>query len=358
MTPSPTHSSPPLVEDAEPTLDVLRRRLLSHGALALALALWVSGLPLWGTLALVGDGLAVLRGRGRWALSRFVVVFGGVLVAESAGVLVAYILIIARSVGLLDEEGSRRAHYTLQRRWGGALVEGARRIYGFRFEIEGHDLLDGRPVLLFMRHTSVADGVVLLPLVNTARGYRLRYVVKRELLWDPCLDVVGHRIPNVFVRRSGADSSREVARVQALAAGLGRGEGLMLFPEGTRYTPARHQAALERLRREADAEIVARGEALRRSMPPRPGGALAAMRGAPEADVVFCALTGLEGLTRLGDLVRGALIGGALRVRFWRHEAASLPDTDEARYRWLAARWGEIDAWAEAQLAGAPQLVG
>ena len=30
---------------------------------------------------------------------------------------------------------------------------------------------------------------------------RLRYVLKRELLWDPCLDIVGQRVPNIFVDR-------------------------------------------------------------------------------------------------------------------------------------------------------------
>ena len=42
---------------------------------------------------------------------------------------------------------------------------------------------------------------------------RLRYVLKRELLLDPCLDIVGNRLPNCFVARSGADAQADIDKV-------------------------------------------------------------------------------------------------------------------------------------------------
>ena len=329
---------------------MIRRRLLTHGALAAATILWALGLPAWVALALLVDLARALAGDRRLALLRAVLLAGLVLGAESWGVLSAGAMGLRRMVGSMDEESWISWHYRLQRRWGSALVRGAFWLYGVSAEIEGAELLDGRPVLLFMRHTSVADGVLLLQFVNTERGYRLRYVVKQELLADPCLDVVGHRIPNVFVRREGGDAAREVARVEALARGLGDHEGLMLFPEGTRFTPERKARALERLGTRGSPALVELGARLKHSLPPRPGGPLGAMRGAPEADVVLVAHVGLEGMTRLSNFIGGDLVGRRLRVRLWRFSCRDLPADDEGRYNWLFERWAEMDGWVDAEL--------
>ncbi|MDC0708578.1 hypothetical protein POL68_08865 [Stigmatella sp. ncwal1] len=50
------------------------------------------------------------------------------------------------------------------------------------------------------------------------RRGQLKYVLKRELLWDPCLDVVGRRLPNVFVERSGDRGKAEIEAVATLVA--------------------------------------------------------------------------------------------------------------------------------------------
>ena len=67
---------------------------------------------------------------------------------------------------------------------------------------------------------AVALAVVLLAaaLLSRPHGVRLRYVLKRELLWDPCLDIVGHRLPNAFVRRGSRDTAGDVAAVRGLMA--------------------------------------------------------------------------------------------------------------------------------------------
>lgn len=329
--------------------DVVGRRAISHGVLALAALLWVGGLPLWGLVALLGDLARAPLGDRRFGLLRFVALLGLAIAAECWGVTLSYGARLWRALARTPEDRWVEWHYRLQRRWGSALVRGTIWIYGLRVRIEGAELLDGRPVLLFMRHTSVADGVLLLQFVNTERGYRLRYVVKRELLYDPCLDVVGHRIPNVFVRRDGGDSGREVARVEALARGLGAHEGLMLFPEGTRFTPARQARAMERLAG-AEPALAALAGSLTRSLPPRPGGPLGALRGAPEADVIVVAHVGLEGLTRIWNFVGGDLVGRTLHVRFWRHARGTLPTDDSGRYRWLLERWVEVDRWVGERL--------
>ena len=95
-------------------------------------------------------------------------------------------------------------NFRVQCWWARTLFAGAERLFGMRLDVEGLDQLGTGPILLFMRHASVGDTVLPAVLVSSCQGIRLRYVMKRELLWDPCLDIVGNRLPNYFVRRARA----------------------------------------------------------------------------------------------------------------------------------------------------------
>lgn len=334
-----------------------RRRAVSLSVLALVTLALVGGLPVWLALGALVDVVSALLGRGaRLATTRAVLLVVWFALAESWGVLMAGLTWL-RGPWMSDEAWTE-AHYRLQRRWADLLVLGAVRLYRWRIRVEGDEVLDGRPMLLLMRHTSSGDGLLAVRLVNTLRGYRLRFVVKRELLWDPCLDLVGHRIANAFVRRDGADSAAEIARVGALARDLGPGEGVILFAEGTRYTPERYARALARLEREGQTELLERARRLRCSLPPRPGGVLGLLETNPGLDVVICGHVGLEPATRLPDFVRGALVGAELRVRFWRFPASELPKDASGRVRWLSERWEELDAWAWERLQERAQATG
>jgi len=239
----------------------------------------------------------------------------------------------------------RDANFRLQCAWARALFGGASRLYGFRVEVEGRETLAPSPFLLFLRHASTADTLLPAVLVSAPLGIRLRYVLKRELLWDPCLDVVGNRLPNLFIDRFSEDSEREIGRVAALAAGLGPGEGVLIYPEGTRFSAEKRARILERLRASGRRDLAARAERLTRVLPPRAGGPLALLDAAPAADVVFCAHTGFEGATSLGALWRGGLVGRRVRVAFWRVPAAQIPAGGDARADWLFAQWERIDVW-------------
>ena len=78
---------------------------------------------------------------------------------------------------------------------------------------------------------------------------------ERELLWDPCLDVVGQRLPNVFVRRGDGDGASEIAAVRAPAADLGVGERGTDVPR----TPAERLAWLDAPWRRMDEWTARRG---------------------------------------------------------------------------------------------------
>jgi hypothetical protein len=87
-------------------------------------------------------------------------------------------------------------HYRLQDAWGTSLLAAAVRLFDLRLEIDeqGARLVEC-PYLLLLRHASTGDTLPASALVGRPHGIRIRYVLKRELLWDPCLDVVGNRLP-------------------------------------------------------------------------------------------------------------------------------------------------------------------
>jgi 1-acyl-sn-glycerol-3-phosphate acyltransferase len=180
----------------------------------------------------------------------------------------------------------------------------------------------------------------------------MRYVLKRELLWDPCLDLVGHRLPNVFVRRGSGDSQREAARVAGLARDLGSRDGVLIYPEGTRFSPAKRQRALAAISERGELERLARVTTLRHVLPPRPAGVLALLDAAPAADVLVIAHTGFEESSRFTNFWNGALVGQRIRVRLWRVPRRQIPETMDARVAWLDDQWARIDDWIALQRDG------
>jgi 1-acyl-sn-glycerol-3-phosphate acyltransferase len=319
------------------------RRLLSIPAVLVLAAASVLAAPAW------IPGLAILdafRPARRGAALRAGAMLAVYAQCEAIGLASSALLWLA-SPGRSDAARRRflRRNLALQRWWAGALFEAAMRIYGMRLDLEGADEPARGPLLLLPRHASVADTLLPAVLVSAPHGIRLRYVLKRELLWDPCLDVVGNRLPNVFVRRGSEDSEREIAAVAALGRDLGADEGVLIYPEGTRWSREKRARVIERFRAAGDSERALRAERLHTVLPPRLGGPLALLDAAPEADVVFCAHTGLEGAATLADLWRGDLIGRTVCVRFWRVPRGEIPAERAARGAWLEAWWERMDAW-------------
>ena len=96
-----------------------------------------------------------------------------------------------------------------------------------------YQLLEPGPVVLLSRHASMID--TLIPIFIADENHLgCRYVLKNELLWDPALDIIGHRFPNYFVDRSGGNSGSAIDEVGALAAGTRDSEVFVIFPEGSR----------------------------------------------------------------------------------------------------------------------------
>ena len=82
-------------------------------------------------------------------------------------------------------------------------------------------------------------------------------------------------------------------------------------------------------------------------LPPRPGGALAAIAACPDADVIFVAHAGLDNIVTVGDVWGKFPIDQVIRARRRRAASESIPRSadHEAQVQWLYDWWGRIHAW-------------
>jgi 1-acyl-sn-glycerol-3-phosphate acyltransferase len=329
----------------------------------LVIALYGAALSTLATffLPLVGLAAAYDFVRGQpWTIVRTLIFFVWYLACELVGVAASLVLWIASGVWAGgDRERFLGWNYSLQHWWARMLGRGGFRIFDIRLApvepfVEAADgrrlpyRFGERPVLVFVRHASTADTILAAVLVSVPYGTRLRYVLKRELLWDPCLDIVGNRLPNVFVRRDSASTEREVAAVAALAHGLGRDDGVLIYPEGTRFSPSKKERIVAKLKEQAREEDAAEAEALRHVLRPRSGGPQALLEAAPEADVVFLAHTGFEGSASFDRFFNGGLIGKTVHAEIRVVRAADVPKAAEQRRAWMMEQWRRVDGFIDA----------
>lgn len=323
----------------------IRRRSITIPALYCVAAILLLSLPL--SIPLLGL-LDFVRPTRPWARSRAVLSITWIALCEVVGVLGSLVLWLFYLVHRSPQRFLRH-NAALQRVWTNALFGGARRIFNMRLEVSGLAEAQG-PLLLLVRHASLVDTVLAAAVLANPTRLRLRYVLKNELLNDPCIDIVGNRLPNSFVSRSSSSAS-EIAKIRDLADHLAADEGVLIYPEGTRFSPRKLEQAQARLA--GDSLVGPYAARLRYVLPPRPAGTLAILQAAPEADVLILAHKGLEGAATLGDFWRGQLVETTLHVHAWRIAAADIPLEARESPQWLLERWQEVDAWIHSRSQGA-----
>ena len=320
------------------------RRFLTVPAYLTAALLVTGALPLLLPLAYAASFAPEARGALRGVA--FVTAY---LWCETAGIVVGGWLWVRHRfpVGPDFSEPYLDANYRLQCWWAATLKRAAERIFDLRFELEGDDALHGPPAVMLPRHASMADTIIPMVFYAIPFGYRLRYVLKRELLIDPCLDIVGNRLPNYFVDRDSTDSQREVEGVTRLVHTLGPNEGVLIYPEGTRFSPERREKIVDRLRRTAPPGELARLDIWRDVLPPRLGGTLGILAANPGRDLVFCAHAGFERSSHFQTLINGSWAHARIRIAFWRIPYAEIPRSADMRKIFLFEQWDRMQQTVE-----------
>jgi len=332
----------------EPSPRVWGRRAVTIPALLAATGLTLGLLPVLLPLAVAVD---LARRRDLLAARCLLALAWNLLMhCVAVGVLFAIWVGAGRWAGAAPER-ERRWTAWLERWWTCGAWRTAELLFRMRTVVEGaEELARPGPLIVFPRHASILDTMLPFATMAAPTGRRLRHVMKQELLADPAVDLIGHRLPTAFVRRGTRDHAGQVAAVERLVDGLGEAEAVIIYPEGTRFTEQKRRRALARIA-EKDPAILARARALHHVLPPHIAGPLGVLERDDRADVVFCAHTGLEGSGHLRDLLSGCLLDRTVKVRFWRVPRAQVPRERDARVDWLYDWWARVDDWIDAHRA-------
>jgi len=224
----------------------------------------------------------------------------------------------------------------------------------------------GIPLIVASRHAGPGDSFILIHMLLN-RAHRMpRIVLAQKLQWDPGIDNLLSRVPSRFIapagfgpKRTGGGAAVE-AEIGGLATGMTGDDALVIFPEGGNFTDRRRRSRIDRLRGTGHEEMAERAEGFTHVMAPHPGGVHAALA-ASEADIVFVAHTGLEGLVTMGDMWHSLPIDKRITMHTWRVPRSEIPEDKDAQASWLFDWFARIDAWIDAhsdESAAAPPDAG
>lgn len=320
------------------THNTLYRRLVSVPLIFLTTTLMLCLAPLWIPLSWLA-GRLFPKARSALRCLCFITTY---LLCESVGIVVSALLWAANVATGRDRASFLENNRKLQFWWAESLRKAAEKLFRLRFVVDGEDALQGPAAIVLPRHTSIGDTIFPVTFYAKPLGLGVRYVLKRELLLDPCLDIVGNRLANVFLNRTADDMSSELQAIRQLAADANDAESLVIYMEGTRFSQSKRDRIVEGLRQREDDSLLDYAEKWDNVLPPRMAGAMALMDGAPKKDLLFCAHAGFEGSASFAMLFNGGWMDTEVRIRFWRVSACDIPHDSEARKALLLSQWDRV----------------
>ncbi|MEI5673382.1 MULTISPECIES: 1-acyl-sn-glycerol-3-phosphate acyltransferase [unclassified Nocardioides] len=323
----------------------VRRFVVAPAVVGLTVLMWIS-LPLW----LVGAAALSPLLPGRWRALRVLWLVVFYLSIETVVLLIMWGAWFASGFGrAIRRPYWEGIHYDLVQGVMWVFFRESRRVLRLSIETDGPtpDAHPGVPILVCCRHAGPGDSFTLIHALMHWYGREPRVVLKDTLAWDPMFDVVLNRIPARFITPNPAEGEDLESQIAALADGLDENDAFVIFPEGGNFTPRRRDRAIARLRRIGMERMAERAESMIHVLAPRPGGFLAALDAAPDADVVLVAHTGLDHLLTVGDVWRELPMDKRIVMRWWQVPRAEIPEDREERIDWLYGWWERIDLWIQ-----------
>jgi 1-acyl-sn-glycerol-3-phosphate acyltransferase len=299
---------------------------------------------------------AILRRPQPLLFTRFFIAY---LARELGGLVACGALWVLSGFGArIRAPRSRRLHYRLLNWYVHGLAERVVSVLDIDVDIQIPDdvaraLHRDRPLLFFSRHAGPGDTLLLVDMMQTDFDRLPSVVFKDTLAIDPCVDLVGHRLPHAVLDTSDREECE--VRIKEVTSNLDPRGILVLFPEGGNVTAERRERALRKLLSKGRRRQAEKARQMTHVMPPQPTGALAALAANPDADVVFGAHTGLGLAAFPRELWKHTPIGQTLRERMWLAPAAERPQDKEEQIEWLYDWWRQIDDWVDAQGEETPE---
>lgn len=320
---------------------LFRRVVVAPLIVVLAVTALVT-LPVWLLAAVVLSPLLP----GRWRVLRVTSIALMYLFAEAIMLVAFFGLWILSGFGAwIRRPWFQRAHYQLAEWMLVVFFSEARRVLNLQIETSGDEPRPGAPLIVCCRHAGPGDSFTLMYALLHWYDREPRVVLKDTLVWDPMIDVLMTRLPSRFVNPAGGGDLE--ARIAELASGLDDDDAFVIFPEGGNFTPERRGRAISRLRAVGLDAMADRAEKMINVLAPRPGGFLAALDAAPDADVVLVAHTGLDHLSTVADIWRAVPTDKRLIMRWWRVPREDVPTTRDEQIDWLFTWWERIDQWVD-----------
>ena len=324
-----------------------RRLVVAPAVIALTVTI-LSTIPLWLLAATILSPAVPGRLRPLRLLSLLLMH----LVLESLMLVELFGLWIASGFGtFIRRPFFERIHYDLVQAYLVVFFREARRVVRLKIVTEGAapDAYPGEPLLVCCRHAGPADSFTLMYALMHWYGREPRVVLKDTLAWDPAIDIILNRLPNRFISpRQGKPGDDSLERqVGELARNLDENDAFVIFPEGGNFTEARRERAIRRLNRLGLHRMADRAEEMINVLAPRPGGVLAALDAAPEADVLLVAHTGLDHVVSIADIWHSLPMDKVLLMGWWRIPRDEIPAGREDRIEWLFEWWRTVDLWVD-----------
>jgi len=215
------------------------------------------------------------------------------------------------------------------------------KLYKLNMVVLNPSVFNSGPAIIMPRHASIAD--TLIPFVYAAIPHdtHLRYILKKELLIDPIFDILGNQLPNYFVDRTGQDTETATSAISELVGTLHKDEGLVIYPEGSRFSIKKKTAL--RKKHASNPDLMQQLDRWPNLLPPRLSGTMAVLKHNPGLDLVFCAHTGFEGSSHFGSLVNGSWIGATVQIKFWRIPFTEIPNEEMDRKNFFFQQWDAME---------------
>ena len=203
------------------------------------------------------------------------------------------------------------------------------RVVGIQLDIRGEIPSHPSPIVI-VNHQSWFDIPIVQEIIS-ARGPRLSFLVKRSLVWVPVIGWICVLLGFPRLRRTGSPQDRALdlnAVSQAAEQGVTARHALLIFAEGTRFTPKK------RIDQDSPFDHLLR---------PRVGGLAAACQIFPEGTPIIDLSIYYDGSSHFWRC-----LGGATKVICV--DVSSQPITEKMSVEtFLNERWRAKDAWLRSQ---------
>ena len=242
-----------------------------------------------------------------------------------------------------DTEKYRHRNLYVQGQWCIALKVVGQRLFRAHFEVTGLDALIGSDVIMIPRHSSIGDTILATVFYTFPRSKQLRHVIKKELLIDPCIDIFGNRLDNYFVDRNADEKDRELRGIVDLLEGVRINEGILIYPEGSRFSKTKRLRIIKRL----PVYLAERAKRWPNLLPPRLSGLKALLQRNEKLDLLFCAHVGFEGSIGFRSMMNGGWQGRVIRIHFWRVSVNDIPKSESGIESFILDSWDRMQAEVE-----------